>query len=231
MLDFGVAQLTGPDVDGETIATSAGVLLGTIGYMSPEQARGDRDQVDRRTDVHALGAILFELLGGKPAYDVRGRPIHDAVRVVGDEEPSTLASVDRSFRGDLDTIVGRAMEKQPSRRYSSVAELSADLERYLTRQPILARRPSTFSGASRGETPMRIWSVEGGVPVECAGHQGEVTGGAFSPDGTQIATSSRDRTARLWDLDGHELATPRLDRLDRDFTVGEIERFGELLGR
>ncbi len=142
VLDFGVAHIAGSGVDLATLLTEPGVLLGTLAYMSPEQARGDVDAVDARADVHALGVLLFELLTGRLPYDVRGCPIPEAVRLLNEDEPTTLSAIDPSLHGDLDTIVHKALEKEPERRYASAAELAADLGRYLRDEPIHARRPT-----------------------------------------------------------------------------------------
>jgi hypothetical protein len=141
ILDFGIARLTERGRPG-TLATSAGQILGTLAYMSPEQLTGDPATVDQRTDVYALGVILYELLAGRLPLDVRDRPIADAARILRDEEPTRLGSVDTSLRGDLETIVSKAIEKDPARRYPSAQALGDELRRYLSDEPILAR-PTT----------------------------------------------------------------------------------------
>ncbi|MEQ9616531.1 MAG: protein kinase [Phycisphaerales bacterium] len=149
ILDFGVAKLTESDVTLATIQTEVGQLVGTLSYMSPEQIDGDPSKLDARTDVHALGVILYELLAGERAFDLTGLPIHVAARVVKDEEPSSLATIDRVYRGDLDTIVRRAIEKEPDRRYESVRSLVDDLRRHLESKPIEARPPTTMYQLSK----------------------------------------------------------------------------------
>jgi eukaryotic-like serine/threonine-protein kinase len=141
ILDFGVARLTDSDAHA-TRQTDIGQLVGTLAYMSPEQVLGDPAEIDTRSDVYALGIILYELLAGKLPYTI-GRQLHDAVRVIREEEPERLSSVHRTYRGDVETIVARALEKDKSRRYASAAELAADIRRYLHDEPIVARPPST----------------------------------------------------------------------------------------
>lgn len=139
ILDFGVARMTGGDA--ETTQTGLGELLGTLPYMSPEQVLGDSLEVDARTDVYALGVILYELLAGRPPYQV-GRPIYEAVRAIREENATPLGRVDRAYRGDVETIAAKALEKDKTRRYASAAELATDLRRFLSDEPILARPAS-----------------------------------------------------------------------------------------
>ncbi|HEV2495736.1 MAG TPA: tetratricopeptide repeat protein [Terriglobia bacterium] len=141
ILDFGVARLTDSDAQA-TRQTDIGQLVGTLAYMSPEQVLGDPAEIDTRSDVYALGVILYELLAGKGPY-VMGRQLHEVVRTIREEEPTALSSVNRTYRGDVDTIAGKALEKDKTRRYASAAELAADIRRYLHDEPITARPPST----------------------------------------------------------------------------------------
>jgi len=142
ILDFGVARLTDSDIQVTTIQTDAGQLVGTLQYMSPEQIAADPDGLDTRSDVYALGVILYELLTGRPPYDLRKMMVHDAARVIRDEEPTRLSSINRTFRGDIETIVGKALEKDKTRRYQSAAELADDIRRYLSDEPLVATPPS-----------------------------------------------------------------------------------------
>ncbi|HEX4826326.1 MAG TPA: serine/threonine-protein kinase [Candidatus Polarisedimenticolaceae bacterium] len=141
VLDFGLARVTDSDAQA-TRQTDMGQVLGTLQYMSPEQVRGDLLEVDTRTDVYSLGVILYELLAKKRPYEI-GRTLPDAVQTILRTEAPSLGSVSRAYRGDVDTIVRKALEKDKERRYTSAASLSADLHRYLEDQPIVARPPST----------------------------------------------------------------------------------------
>ncbi len=143
ILDFGVARATDADLSGATLRTDAFQVLGTLPYMSPEQVRGDSDAVDTRSDVYALGVVAFELLTGKLPYEV-GQSLPEAARVITEQEPLRLGTTDKALRGDLETIVGKALEKDARRRYQSASEFAADLERFLRHEPIEARDPSTF---------------------------------------------------------------------------------------
>ncbi|MDY7109662.1 MAG: protein kinase, partial [Planctomycetota bacterium] len=125
-------------------ATDAGQLVGTVPYMSPEQVEGDPRRLDTRSDVYSLGVILYELLSGKLPYEVCDRSIPEIARIIRDEEPTRLTSIDRTFRGEIETIVGKALDKDKERRYQSAADLAADIRRHLRGEPIEARRDSTL---------------------------------------------------------------------------------------
>lgn len=143
VLDFGVARVTNSNMQA-TMQTDLGQLVGTLAYMSPEQVTGRQDLLDLRSDVYALGVILYELVAGRPPYEIRGQTVPEAVRIIREEEPSRLSSIDSRFRGDVETIVAKALEKDKARRYASAAELGADIRRHLCDEPIAARPASTF---------------------------------------------------------------------------------------
>lgn len=144
ILDFGVARTTTNELQLTSEHTAVGQLIGTLPYMSPEQVSGDPNAVDTRSDVYALGVILYELLAGKLPYDLSSRSLPEAARIIRDEEPTKLSTVDRVFRGDVEMIVSKALEKDRTRRYQSASELGDDIARYLSGQPIAARRDSSM---------------------------------------------------------------------------------------
>ncbi|MGB6690341.1 MAG: serine/threonine-protein kinase [Terracidiphilus sp.] len=141
ILDFGVARVTEDDAQ-FTLQTEVGQIIGTLAYMSPEQVLGDSLEIDTRSDVYSLGVILYELLAGRAPYATSGRQIQDALHAIRETDPAPLGAVNRAFRGDIETIVGKALEKDKTRRYASAAALAADIEHYLNDEPILARPPS-----------------------------------------------------------------------------------------
>jgi tetratricopeptide (TPR) repeat protein len=142
VLDFGVARVTDSDAQA-TRQTDVGQLIGTLAYMSPEQVLADPLEIDTRSDVYALGLILYELLAGRLPYKTERTRIHEAVQAISEEEPPALGTIDRSFRGDIETIVARAIEKDKTRRYSSAASLASDIRRHLNDEPIVARPATT----------------------------------------------------------------------------------------
>ena len=142
VLDFGVARATDADLQATTLQTDIGQLIGTLPYMSPEQVAGDPAELDTRSDVYALGVIAYELLAGVPPYDLRTKMVHEAARIIREDAPTPLSATKSTLRGDVETIVGKALEKEKDRRYQSASDLASDIRRYLTDEPIVARPPS-----------------------------------------------------------------------------------------
>lgn len=145
LLDFGIAKLLDPDRENGSTAPLDTVRAMTPEYASPEQIRGE--SVTTATDVYSLGVLLYELLTGRRPFDTVGMPPEELQRVVCNTDappPSATTTLDvsrrRALRGDLDTIVLKAMQKEPSRRYRSVEAFAHDIERLLAGRPVAAQR-------------------------------------------------------------------------------------------
>ena len=167
IIDFGLAKATTPQVEGESLFTQLGHFVGTPGYMSPEQADPNVQDIDTRTDVYSLGVVLYVLLAGLQPFETPQRQkqsLDELLRKLREEEPprpSAKVSTDRDtstttaaargteprqlvslLRGDLDWITMKALEKDRARRYGMPSELAADIGRYLNHEPVVARPAS-----------------------------------------------------------------------------------------
>ncbi|QEH32153.1 Serine/threonine-protein kinase PrkC [Aquisphaera giovannonii] len=141
--DFGLARLPGEGRD----LTQTGDLVGTLRYMSPEQARAERAGVGPATDVYSLGVTLYELATLRPAFRAPDR--QELLRRILHDEPAPARSIDPSIPRDLETIILKAMEKDPAARYATAGDLAADLGRFLDDLPIRARRPGPLGRAAK----------------------------------------------------------------------------------
>jgi hypothetical protein len=137
--DFGLAKF----LDAEVGQTQSGAILGTPSYMAPEQAAGGTRGVGPATDIYALGAILYELLTGRPPF--RGPTPLDTVLQVVSDEPVAPRRLQRKVPRDLETICLKCLDKNPSRRYPSAEELANELNRFLRGEPVRVQRPSMFT--------------------------------------------------------------------------------------
>jgi serine/threonine protein kinase len=140
--DFGLAQCSG-----STGLTVTGELVGTLRYASPEQVLAKRGLVDHRTDIYSLGATLYELLTLRPIFD--GRDRHELLRQIADAEPRPPRSLDKRIPEELETIILKAVAKEPGERYASAQDLADDLQRFREDRPIRARRPSALEKATK----------------------------------------------------------------------------------
>ncbi len=163
VIDFGVALATDADMTIATLQTDVGQLVGTLRYMSPEQCQGDAANVDTRCDVYALGMVLYELLTGELPYNFGTATPFEIPRVIREEEPRRLSSVNVSLRGDVETIVLKALEKDCARRYQSASELAQDIRRYLNNEPIEAKRHRTWYVLGKTLSRHRITATVAGA--------------------------------------------------------------------
>jgi tetratricopeptide (TPR) repeat protein/serine/threonine protein kinase len=156
--DFGLAH-----IQSDTRLTMTGDLVGTLRYMSPEQALAQRVTIDHRTDIYSLGATLYELLTLKPAFG--GRDRQELLRQIAFDEPQAPRRINKGIPVELETVVLKAMAKNPAERYATGQELADDLERFLKDEPIRARRPSLVQRVRRWGRRHRVvvWSAAVGL--------------------------------------------------------------------
>jgi tetratricopeptide (TPR) repeat protein/tRNA A-37 threonylcarbamoyl transferase component Bud32 len=207
ILDFGVACAT--DGDAQAMRqTDLGQLVGTLAYMSPEQVQADPLEIDTRSDVYSLGVIFYELLAGCPPYKV-SRQLHEATRAILEQDGVALGKIRRAYRGDIETIVAKALEKDKTRRYAVAADLAEDIQRCLNDEPILARRASATYHL--GKFARRHKTLVAGVAavfiVLAAGMIASVWEASRALRAEQIALQERDRATAA-----QQLATEQRDR-------------------
>jgi serine/threonine protein kinase len=145
VIDFGIARVVEEGAGPRVSLTGEGQIVGTLEYMSPEQAAGCSRDVDTRTDVYSLGAVLYELLTGALPHDLSGKSLPEAVEIIRNDPPRPFRRTTTEHRpdGDLETITLKALEIEAERRYDGPGTLADDIERYLRAEPIVARPPST----------------------------------------------------------------------------------------
>jgi serine/threonine protein kinase len=202
--DFGLAHFPT-----DAALTRTGDVVGTLRYMSPEQALGKTAVLDHRTDVFSLGATLYELLTLEPAFD--GRSPHELLDRISAAEPRPLRAVDRSVPVELETIVLKALAKEPAERYATAQELADDLRRFLNDQPIRARRPGVWERARkwcrrhRGVTIaamllLLLTATGSSVTALLLAQEQAETRAAYEREQKARRVSERDRERAEWNL-------------------------------
>jgi serine/threonine protein kinase len=141
--DFGLAK----KLEEDSGLTRMGTIVGTPSFMPPEQAAGEIDRVGKSADIYSLGAILYDLLTGRPPF--KGANVIETLSLVRSQEPLAPSSLQPGVPRDLETICLKCLQKDPARRYTTAAELADDLDRYLRGEPILARPISNVERAWR----------------------------------------------------------------------------------
>jgi tetratricopeptide (TPR) repeat protein len=251
VIDFGIAKATSHRLTEKTLFTEFRYFIGTPEYMSPDQAEISGLDVDTRTDIYSLGVLLYELLTGTTPFDpvtLRKAGYGEIQRIIRDVEPprpstrldtllqegtdtarqqqSEPGTLSRLMRGDLDWIVMKAMEKDRTRRYQSASEFSADIERYLTGQPVMAGPPSVLYRFRKFVQRHRL-----GVTAAALIAAALVVGLSLATVGLVQARQEAARTQAVNDFLQQLTTRFEADPAGGDMSVGEIiERGRDLLG-
>jgi serine/threonine protein kinase/Tfp pilus assembly protein PilF len=235
VIDFGTAKAAGQPLSGRTVETGLGAVIGTLEYMSPEQAALDNRDVDTRSDVYSLGVVLYELLTGTTPLTrerVKGVPLLAALRLIREEDPAppsarlaaagvTAAAAGRAAEprelarlvaGELDWIAMRCLEKDRNARYATAHALAADVRRYLADEPVLAGPPSPVyrfrKFARRNRRTLAAATVAAGALI--VGVAGTAWQAVRATRAEAVARADREAA-----LSAERLAGERLDRAVR----------------
>lgn len=231
IIDFGVARCVDASAEALTAMTDMGQLIGTVQYMSPEQFSANPTNVDVRSDVYALGVILYELLASRPPYEIRQKEIFDAARVVREFKPASPAKFNRNLSSDVVKITGTCLHKDKRRRYASASELNDALSAYLSGKPVQDRSKSWLESTIdrvrdlRGTISVR---VKAGLALAAASLLAALLAWLLLP--VEAPPSPPQPTERSFQFNGHSYRV-FLEPVTRAEAVRKCEERGGHLAR
>ncbi len=215
ILDFGLAKLLDEQVmSAEEAMTATGLFVGSAPWASPEQADGPSDTIDLRTDVYALGVMLYKALTGEFPYPVSG-PVREVLRNIELREPPPPRSVNSAVDHEIETIVLRCLAKDPERRYQTAGDLGRDIERYLAGEPIEAKRDSLPYIMRKRLRRHRVAVVTAGVFVVVLASATVTAWSLYlraEESSLQARAAQQEAVERLWDVYQTQARATRLSR-------------------
>jgi WD40 repeat protein/serine/threonine protein kinase len=212
--DFGLARL-----QSEASLTMTGDVLGTLRYMSPEQALARRAAIDHRTDIYSLGVTLYELLTLRPA--IEGTDRQGILKQIDQDEPTPPRKLNPGVPRDLETILLKAIAKEPRERYATAKDLGDDLRRFLEHRPIRARRPSQLDRAAKWSRRhlAAVWSALAILTMAVVGLSA----------GLVLVAREKEQTAREREILRRQLYVNRVNLAQREWSAGHPAQAERLL--